>query len=63
MIKNRVKWGVSVSDVLVVREFPDVFLEDSPSFPFARQVESSIDLVPNVALIAKEPYQLAPPKM
>lgn len=48
--------GVSISDVPVVREFPDVFSEELLGVPLAKQVEFKIDWVPQAALIAKEPY-------
>ena len=45
-----------VSDVLVVREFIDVFPEKLPGVPPERQVEFMIDLVPSAAPIAKVSY-------
>ncbi|GJX44576.1 putative reverse transcriptase domain-containing protein [Tanacetum coccineum] len=41
-----------LEDVLIVREFPKVFLEDLPGLPPARQGEFQIDLVPGVAPVA-----------
>nr|GEU87072.1 reverse transcriptase domain-containing protein [Tanacetum cinerariifolium] len=42
-----------LEDILVVREFPDVFLEDLPGLPPIHQVEFQIDLYPGATLIAK----------
>ena len=53
----------SVEEVPIVREFPDVFPEEFPGVPPARQVDFSIDLIPGAAPIAKAPYRLAPPEM
>jgi ribonuclease HI len=53
----------SLSDVPIVREFPDVFPDDLPGLPPARQVEFRIDLVPGAAPVAKAPYRLAPLEM
>ena len=53
----------TVSEVLVVRDFADVFPEELPGIPPERQVEFRIDLVPGAAPIAKAPYRLAPPEM
>ena len=53
----------TINDGPVVREYPDIFREDLPGIPPERQVEFRIDLVPDVALIAKRPYRLAPPEM
>ncbi|GKC08203.1 putative reverse transcriptase domain-containing protein [Tanacetum coccineum] len=42
-----------LEDMSIVQEFPEVFLEDLPGLPPARQVEFQIDLVPSVAPIAR----------
>nr|GEU30950.1 putative reverse transcriptase domain-containing protein [Tanacetum cinerariifolium] len=49
-----------LEDVLVICDFPEVFLEDFPRLPPSRQVEFRIDLVPRAALVAHAPYRLAP---
>nr|GEY43067.1 putative reverse transcriptase domain-containing protein [Tanacetum cinerariifolium] len=49
--------------VLVIRDFPEVFLEDFSRLPPSRQVEFQIDLVPEAAPITRAPYRLAPYKM
>ena len=60
---TREKSKVSVDDVSNMREYPDVFPEDFPIVPSERQVEFRIDFVLGATLIAKAPYQLAPPEM
>ncbi|XP_071712724.1 uncharacterized protein [Rutidosis leptorrhynchoides] len=52
-----------IEDVPVVRDFPEVFLEEIPGLPPHRQVEFQIDLTPDAAPIAKAPYRLAPSEM
>ncbi|GJW24828.1 hypothetical protein Tco_0038639, partial [Tanacetum coccineum] len=52
-----------LEDVLIVRDYPEVFPEDLPGIPPARQVEFQIDLVPGAALVARAPYWLAPSEM
>nr|GEW15040.1 hypothetical protein [Tanacetum cinerariifolium] len=52
-----------LEDVPIVQEFLEVFLEDLPGLPPARQVEFQIDLVPAAAPIARAPYRLAPADM
>nr|GFC51997.1 hypothetical protein [Tanacetum cinerariifolium] len=52
-----------LKDVPIVREFLEVFPEDLPGLPPARQVEFQIDLVPGVAPIVRAPYRLAPAEM
>ncbi|GJW48101.1 putative reverse transcriptase domain-containing protein [Tanacetum coccineum] len=52
-----------LEDVPIVRDFPDVFLEDLPGLPPTRQVEFQIDLILGVAPVARAPYRLAPSEM
>ncbi|GJX72584.1 putative reverse transcriptase domain-containing protein, partial [Tanacetum coccineum] len=52
-----------LSDISVVRDFEDVFLDDLSGLPPQRQVEFRIDLVPGPTPIAKSPYRLAPSEM
>ncbi|GJW09824.1 putative reverse transcriptase domain-containing protein [Tanacetum coccineum] len=52
-----------LEDIPVVREFPEVFLENLPGLPPVRQVEIQIDLIPGTAPVARAPYRLAPSEM
>nr|GEX11900.1 putative reverse transcriptase domain-containing protein [Tanacetum cinerariifolium] len=52
-----------LENIPVVREFPDVFLEELPGLPPVRQVEFQIDLIPRATPVARVPYQLAPLEM
>ncbi|GJY82862.1 putative reverse transcriptase domain-containing protein, partial [Tanacetum coccineum] len=52
-----------LEDIPVVREFPEVFLEDLPGLPPVRQVEFQIDLIPGTTHVARAPYRLAPSEM
>ncbi|GKD71126.1 hypothetical protein Tco_1325216 [Tanacetum coccineum] len=49
-----------LEDVPIIREFLEVFPEDFPGLPPARQVEFRIDLVPGASPVARAPYRLAP---
>ncbi|XP_074356031.1 uncharacterized protein LOC141695701 [Apium graveolens] len=49
-----------LEDVLVVREFSDVFPDDLEGLPPKREVEFSIDLLPDAQPISKAPYRMAP---
>ncbi|GJW75202.1 putative reverse transcriptase domain-containing protein [Tanacetum coccineum] len=51
-----------LEDVPIVRDFPDVFLEDLSGLPLTQQVEIQIYLIPSAAPIAQTPYRLAPSK-
>lgn len=50
--------AVSLEDVLVVRDFPDVFSDDLPRMPPDRDLEFVINLVPGTTPISKRPYHL-----
>nr|GEU56750.1 putative reverse transcriptase domain-containing protein [Tanacetum cinerariifolium] len=52
-----------LEDVPIVREFLEVFPEDLPGLPPARQVEFQIDLVPGAAPVVRASYRLTPAKM
>ncbi|GJX59869.1 putative reverse transcriptase domain-containing protein [Tanacetum coccineum] len=53
-----------LEDILVVREFPEVFPKDLPGLPPVRQIEFQIDLIPELAPSRPEPpYRLAPSEM
>nr|GEV48860.1 hypothetical protein [Tanacetum cinerariifolium] len=52
-----------LEDVPIVQEFPEVFPEDLPGLPHARQVKFQIDLVPGAAVVAQALYRLAPAEM
>ena len=47
-----------VKDIPIVREFPDVFLDDLPSLPLDRDVEFVIELKPSTALVSKRAYRM-----
>ncbi|KAI3824328.1 hypothetical protein L1987_05786 [Smallanthus sonchifolius] len=53
----------SPQDIPVIKDFPEVFPEDLPGLPPARQVEFRIDLVSGANPVAKSPYRLAPSEM
>ncbi|GJY90634.1 putative reverse transcriptase domain-containing protein, partial [Tanacetum coccineum] len=49
-----------LEDVPIMRDILEVFREDLPGLSLTRRVEFQIDLVPDVALVARPPYRLAP---
>jgi hypothetical protein len=46
-------------NIRVVRDFPNVFLEELPGMPPEREVEFVIDLLPGTAPISKRPYRMS----
>jgi hypothetical protein len=52
--------GKFVGDnIRVVKDFPKVFLEESPGMPPDREVEFVIDLLPGTTLTYKWPYEMS----
>src|SRR4051812_8077645 len=51
--------GVNIDSVPVVKEYPDVFLEELPGMPPYIDVEFLIDLLPGSGPIAKRPYKMS----
>ena len=51
--------GVSLGEVLIVKEYPDVFPEELLGMPPDRDVEFLIDLKPGTGPIAKRTYPMA----
>nr|GFD15628.1 putative reverse transcriptase domain-containing protein [Tanacetum cinerariifolium] len=47
-------------EIVVVKEFPKVFLNDLLGLPPLQDIELWIELIPGVVPIAKSPYRLAP---
>ena len=47
----------------IVREFPDVFLEDLPSLPPDKELEFGIELLSSSAPVSIPPYRMAPAEL
>ena len=54
------KVSMGVIDVPVVKEFPDVFLDELLGLPLHREVDFEIDTIPGATLISIAPYKIAP---
>ena len=54
------KTKVSMGDLPVVKEFPEVFLVDISSLPPGREIEFSIDLVHGAGPTSITPYRMFP---
>ena len=52
--------ATTLCDILVVCEFPDVFLDELPGLPLERDVEFKIELVPGTTPISRRPYRMSP---
>ncbi|GJZ56529.1 hypothetical protein Tco_0611722 [Tanacetum coccineum] len=52
-----------LEDILIVREFPEVFPKNLPGLPLVCHVEFQINLIPGTTHVARAPYRLAPSEM
>ncbi|GKD23343.1 putative reverse transcriptase domain-containing protein [Tanacetum coccineum] len=50
-------------EIVVVRDFPEVFSDDLSGLPPIREIEFRIELILRATLVAKYPYRLAPSEM
>ena len=54
---------VNLETIPVIREFPDVFLEELPGVPPEREVDLSIEVVQGTPPISRAPYRMAPTEL
>ncbi|XP_073137610.1 uncharacterized protein [Henckelia pumila] len=54
---------LKVSDIPVVKDFPDVFSDEISSFPPQREIDLSIELMSGTSPIFRAPYRLAPAEL
>ena len=52
-----------MDDILVVKKYPDVFPEDIPEFPPKREIDFTIELVPETGPISIGSYRMSPPEL
>ncbi|GKF85747.1 putative reverse transcriptase domain-containing protein, partial [Tanacetum coccineum] len=66
--KARLLMSVKASDkkhgeIVMVRDFPEVFLDDLSGLPPLQEIEFRIEVIPGAVPIAKSPYRLAPSEL
>jgi hypothetical protein len=52
-----------LEDILVAREYPNVFPDDLPGMPPDREVEFTIELQPGTTPISRRPYKMTPKEL
>ncbi|GKA97452.1 hypothetical protein Tco_0825346, partial [Tanacetum coccineum] len=50
-------------EIVVVRDFPEVFPDDLSGLSPVREIEFRIELIPGVTPVTKSPYRLAPSEL
>ncbi|KAL2474476.1 Uncharacterized protein Adt_35212 [Abeliophyllum distichum] len=58
-IMEESKMDISIDQVSVVQEYPDVFPDDLTGLPQKREIDFVIDLLPRTTPILKAPYRMA----
>ena len=53
---DTVKARPSISDILTVSDFPDVFPEELPGLPPQREIVVALDVVPGATPVSITPY-------
>ena len=51
---------IELENIMIVREFSDLFHEELPSIPLEREVNLSIEILPRTTPISKALYRMAP---
>ena len=54
---------VNLEDIIVIKEFPDVFPEELPGLPLEREVNLAIEVLHGTTPISRAPYRMAPTKL
>ena len=54
---------IELENIMVVKDFPDVFPEELPSIPPVREVDLSIEVLSGIALTSKAPSRMAPTEL
>ena len=62
MVLDSKRGQIELENILVVKDFPDVFPEELPGIPPIREVELSIEILPGTAPTSRAPYRMAPTK-
>ena len=62
-VVDRRQEGTRLEDIPIVKEFPDVFLDDIPGLPPDRAIEFVIELIQGTEPISIPPYRMAPAEL
>ena len=62
-VVDRRQEGPRLEDIPIVKEFPDVFLDDILGLPPNREVEFTIYLIPGTEPISIPPYRMSPAEL
>ena len=63
MVLDSKRGQIELENILVVKDFPDVFPEELLGIPPVREVELSIEILPGTAPTSRAPYRMAPTEL
>ena len=63
MVLDSKRGQIELENILVVKDFPDVFPEELPGIPPVREVELSIEILLGTAPTSRAPYKMAPTEL
>ena len=63
LVLDSKKGKIELENILVVKDFPDVFPEELPGIPLEREVDLSIEILPGTTPTSSAPYKMAPTEL
>ena len=60
---NSKRGQIELENIMVVKDFPDVFPEELPSIPPIREVDLFIEILPGTTPTSRAPYRMAPTEL
>ena len=63
MVLDSKRGQIELENILVVKDFPDVFRKELPGIPPVREVELSIEILPGTTPTSRAPYRMAPTEL
>ena len=63
MVNKEQELGLIPENVPIIREYVDIFPQDLPGLPPAREISFEIELLPGSAPVSRAPYRMAPAEL
>ena len=60
LVLDSKKGQIGLKNILVVKDFPDVFPKELPGIPSIREVDLSIEILPGTTPTSRAPYRMTP---
>ena len=63
LVLNSKRGQIELENIMVVKDFPDVFPEELPGIPLEREVDLFIEILPGIVPTSWAPYRMAPAEL